>query len=73
MRSYLTQHAITLGTVFLVADSSKFERKAPARIGSLAEVDVFFTDTQLPTQCVDFCERAGTKIVYAESDPETNW
>ena len=51
--------------VFLVADSSKFERKAPARIASMAEVDRFITDLPLSEQCRTFCENAGTKIHYA--------
>ncbi|WP_172331694.1 DeoR/GlpR family DNA-binding transcription regulator [Mangrovicoccus sp. HB161399] len=34
--------------VFLVADHSKFERTAPVRIGSLAQVDRLFTDRPLP-------------------------
>ena len=32
----------------LVADASKFERQAPVRIGSLAQVDRMFTDAVLP-------------------------
>ena len=53
-------------TVFLVADGSKFERKAPARIGSLSEVDVFFTDLPLPKACRDLCRLSGTRIEYTE-------
>ncbi len=48
--------------VFLVADHSKFERKAPARIASLAEVDIFFTDQSPPPPCLDFCANHGTAI-----------
>lgn len=33
---------------FLVADQSKFTRRAPARIGSLAQIDGFYTDAPLP-------------------------
>ena len=51
--------------VFLVADASKFERKAPARIASLAEVDVFFTDLPPPPACQSFCRAAGTAISIA--------
>lgn len=29
---------------FLVADHSKFRRRVPARIGSLAQMDIFYTD-----------------------------
>lgn len=52
-------------SVFLVSDSSKFERKAPARIGSISEVDVFVTDRGLPASCVQFCRDAGTQVMYA--------
>lgn len=33
---------------YLVADHSKFQRTAPARIASLSEVDMFFTDRPVP-------------------------
>lgn len=49
--------------VFLVADMSKFERKAPARIASLADVDVFFTDGVLPPSCADYCRAASTQVI----------
>lgn len=51
--------------VFLVADHSKFERKAPARIGSVADVERFFTDVAPPARCRDICDQAGTKITIA--------
>jgi DeoR family glycerol-3-phosphate regulon repressor len=51
--------------VFLVADASKFERKAPARIASLASVDVFFTDRHPPDSARTACEDACTRIVVA--------
>lgn len=51
--------------VFLAADLSKFERKAPARIASLAEIDVFFTDGPLPPACAAFCAQAGTQVIAA--------
>ena len=49
-------------TVFLVADGSKFERKAPARIGSLSQVDAFFTDLPIPKPCEDLCRSSGTRV-----------
>ncbi|ASM74793.1 MULTISPECIES: DeoR/GlpR family DNA-binding transcription regulator [Roseobacteraceae] len=52
--------------VFLVADGSKFERKAPARIASMSEVDVFFTDLPLSPACAAFCDSTGTKVFYAQ-------
>lgn len=53
--------------VFLVSDASKFDRKAPARIGSLAQVDVFFTDHPVPPACAQFCLAADTKVHAIES------
>ncbi|MEO0344136.1 MAG: DeoR/GlpR family DNA-binding transcription regulator [Pseudomonadota bacterium] len=51
--------------VFLVADVSKFERKAPAKIASLASVDIFLTDKKPPDQTVSVCQASQTKIVVA--------
>ncbi|MEM6939692.1 MAG: DeoR/GlpR family DNA-binding transcription regulator [Pseudomonadota bacterium] len=51
--------------VFLVADASKFDRRAPARIASLAEVDVFFTDAPLPDASQKVCAQAGTQVRLA--------
>lgn len=51
--------------VLLASDSSKFERKAPARIASIADVDKFVTDRGLPTACARFCAEVGTKVIYA--------
>lgn len=52
--------------VFLAADASKFERKAPAKIASLSEVDVFYTDTPLSPTCERFCAQAGTRVILAQ-------
>lgn len=51
--------------VFLVADASKFDRKAPARIASLASVDAFFTDVPLPPGTHAMCQAAATRVVVA--------
>ena len=51
--------------VLLASDSSKFERKAPARIASMADVDVFVTDRGLPENCANFCREAGTQVLFA--------
>jgi len=48
--------------VFLVADASKFERKAPAKIASLSEIDTFFTDSLPPPICLEFCKQMGTRV-----------
>ena len=49
----------------LVADSSKFTRKAPVKIASLAQVDYFLTD-RIPSEAlINRCRDWGTKIVPA--------
>lgn len=52
--------------VFLVADHSKFKRSAPARIGSLANVDVIYTDQPLPGDLSTKCRDWGVRIVVTE-------
>lgn len=56
---------------FLVADSSKFKRSAPARIASLAELDVFFTDKPVHKPLQDDCKSWNTEIYVAgqKTDP----
>ena len=56
--------------VFLAADASKFDRKAPARIASLAAIDVFFTDAALPAQAEQVCKSTGTRIEIAQPSYE---
>jgi DeoR family glycerol-3-phosphate regulon repressor len=51
--------------VFLAADLSKFDRKAPARIASLGDVDTFFTNGDLPSRCAQVCAEAGTRVTIA--------
>ncbi|MDZ7708834.1 MAG: DeoR/GlpR family DNA-binding transcription regulator [Roseovarius sp.] len=48
--------------VMLVADHSKFKRNAPARIGSLRDVDHVFTDAPLPAALAENCASWGTQI-----------
>jgi DeoR family transcriptional regulator, glycerol-3-phosphate regulon repressor len=50
---------------FLVADHSKFDRRAPARIGSLAQVDCFYTDASPPASLLEACRSWGTDVVIA--------
>lgn len=49
--------------VFLVADHTKFSRSAPAKIASLADVDLFFTDRHLSTELMEDCRNWGTEVV----------
>lgn len=48
--------------VYLVADHTKLQRTAPARIGSLASIDVFFTDLPLPGPLAAKCAEWGTEV-----------
>jgi len=50
---------------FLVADQSKFQRRAPARIGSLAQIDTFYTDKPPPPSLQDSCRTWDTEVVIA--------
>lgn len=49
----------------LLADHSKFRRQAPARVGSLAQMQTVFSDTPLPAPVEAVCEAAGAEIVIA--------
>lgn len=50
---------------YLVADHTKFARSAPARIASLADIDVFFTDQPLASDLSRDLKDWGTQVVYA--------
>ncbi|MBK5934457.1 DeoR family transcriptional regulator [Rhodovulum imhoffii] len=47
---------------FLVADSSKFQRTAPARIGALSELDGFYTDRPPPATVARRCADWGLHV-----------
>ncbi len=47
---------------WLVADRSKFQRTAPARIASLAEIDTFYTDAPPPKELSDRCRDWQTRL-----------
>lgn len=51
--------------VIVVADHMKFERNAPARIGSLSEVDILITDRPLPASLREACLAWSTQVVVA--------
>ncbi|MBB5514127.1 DeoR family glycerol-3-phosphate regulon repressor [Rubricella aquisinus] len=51
----------------LIADRSKFQRSAPARIGSLSAIDTFYTDAPLPTPLARKCADWGTEVVVARA------
>ena len=49
----------------LVAESSKFGRTAPVRMGDVGDFGVFVTDAPVPARFRAVAERAGTQIVLA--------
>ena len=50
---------------YLVADHTKFQRTAPARVASLAEISVFYTDAPLPHPLAAKCHDWGTVVHLA--------
>lgn len=52
--------------VFLVTDGSKFERSAPVRIASLADMDAIFTDRALPSDLAQRCLSWDTQVHIAD-------
>ena len=53
--------------VFLVMDHSKLGRSAPARIGSLADVDCLFTDQPVPVALAEQAQSVGTAIKVCDA------
>jgi DeoR family glycerol-3-phosphate regulon repressor len=49
----------------LVADHSKFQRSAPGRICSLADMHAFITDRALPAPLATSCEKWDTEVLLA--------
>ncbi len=52
--------------VILAADSMKFMRSAPVRIGHMADIDIFVTDRPPPETVVDLCRHKGVQIELTE-------
>ncbi|MDP3261919.1 MAG: DeoR/GlpR family DNA-binding transcription regulator [Tabrizicola sp.] len=52
--------------VHLVCDHSKLDRSAPARLASLSEITMMFTDLPLPADLARKCEGWGTEVSVAE-------
>lgn len=55
--------------VFLVADHSKFGRTPMVRLGSLAEIDAFFTDAPPPPSIVEFLAANDVRLHIAATGP----
>ncbi len=53
---------------FLITDHSKFTRVAPARVASLGQIDVLFTDRPLERGLQRRCEDWKTEIVVGNND-----
>lgn len=51
---------------FLVADHSKFNRAAPARIASMSALSMVVTDKALPRSLSEQCKEWGTQVVVAK-------
>ena len=47
----------------LVADSRKFERRAPVRICDMDRIDTVVTDRAPPSAFRSACEHAGTRLI----------
>jgi DeoR family glycerol-3-phosphate regulon repressor len=50
----------------LVADTMKFQRKAPVQIGRLTDIDIFVTDAQPPRQITRMCRESSVQLIIAE-------
>ncbi|WP_374650222.1 DeoR/GlpR family DNA-binding transcription regulator [Dongia sp.] len=55
--------------VILVADSMKFTRTAPVRIGHLSEINIFVTDRNPPESIAEICRHSGTTVAVAPGAP----
>ena len=49
--------------VILVADSTKYERRAPVRIGHLEQVDTFVTDKLDIPSIQRLCEEGNVRVI----------
>lgn len=49
----------------LVADSTKYERTAPVRIGHISELDYFVTNEQPPERIREICDENDVQIIVA--------
>jgi DeoR family glycerol-3-phosphate regulon repressor len=68
MREVAVARAIVANArrTILVCDHHKFERSAPVRICTIADIDVIVTDQPPPAGFVDVCQRHSVAIEVAE-------
>ncbi|MCI5077886.1 DeoR/GlpR family DNA-binding transcription regulator [Oricola sp.] len=52
----------------LVADTTKFERRAPVQIGHLGDIDTFITDAAPPDEIAEICARAGVDLIVTDTE-----
>jgi DeoR family glycerol-3-phosphate regulon repressor len=50
----------------LVADSMKFERTAPVRIGHISQLDYFVTETEPPQRVRELCRESDVAVEIAD-------
>jgi len=60
----------TARQTILVADTMKFTRTAPVRIGHLEQIDVLVTDQAPPETIAAICEAAGVRVEIAAPEPQ---
>lgn len=49
----------------LVADTTKFERRAPVQIGHISSVDTFITDAPPPDHIAQLCDKSSVELVVS--------
>ena len=54
---------------FLVSDHSKLQRRAPARVTTLSDIDTVFTDRALPDTLAARCKTWDTEIQVSRPSP----
>ncbi|MCC2112097.1 MAG: DeoR/GlpR transcriptional regulator [Hyphomicrobiales bacterium] len=52
----------------LVADSTKYQRTAPVRIGHISQMSCFVTDAPPPESLADICTESGVRVELATTD-----
>jgi DeoR family glycerol-3-phosphate regulon repressor len=56
-------------TKILVADSTKFERRAPVQIGQMSDIDIFVTDAVVPSMVAEAIADSGVEVIVAAEQP----
>jgi len=51
----------------LVADSTKFERSAPVRIGHISQLATFVTDQPVSPEIAAICHENNVRLIIAET------